>query len=100
MTELLIAITVQAYLIHLERTEEAWCNAGTERNVHRWASMLSEEACIAQGDENVLAWACLMLVAVTERKCDTRQWAERILVQLHISEDEQRRLGENFLLIP
>ena len=56
MTERLIAITVQAYLNHLERTEEAWCNAATERNVQRWTSVLSEEACIEECDNDVLAW--------------------------------------------
>ena len=53
--------------------------------------MLSEEACIAECDEDVLTWACLMLVAVTDCRSNVRQWAERILVQLHVSEDEQRR---------
>ena len=100
MTEQLIAITVQAYLNHLERTEEDWCNVNTERNVRRWTSMLSGEVCIAACEKDVLAWACLMLMAVTDKGSDAWQWAERILVPLHVGKAKQQQLGEDFLPIP
>ena len=100
MTAQLIAITVQAYLNHLERTEESWCNATTERNVRRWTSMLSEEVCITACEKDVLAWACLMLMAVTNKGSDAWQWAERIFVPLHVGKAKQQQLGKDFLPIP
>ena len=100
VTERLIALTFQAYLNYLERIDQAWSNAATEHSVQMLVPALSQKTCIADCDEDVLAWSCLMLVAVTEPGSAACQWADQMLAQLRISATKQDQLGQRFVRIP
>jgi hypothetical protein len=90
MTERLLVVAIQAYLAYLGRSERGWSNTATENSVRMHAPSLSSAA---DYDDDVFAWAVLMIGATPDKGSHAQRWAQRMLEGMAISERRGRGTG-------